>query len=133
MKALCIVLILVGVYWLLDLAWTYLVMSGISTPAVPAVFLYYGTRSIGPILLIVGPILVLNQAHKKLGVLLTAIGCTIITVLIGSSIVEFLHVEPLQRKPDFGDYTRNAFLALVVLLSDWAAFRLYQLTFLAAK
>jgi hypothetical protein len=117
---------LVGVGWLLALAWAYLVMSGISTPIVPYIFWYYGTRGGGPTLLIFGPILILNQAHQRLGLVLVIIGCALLTYFWGSTVVDFFHVEPLQAKPDYIDYTIECVLVTVALIADFLAFNLYR-------
>lgn len=127
MKIFSIGLICVGVAWLLGLGGMYFVMSGISTPAFPDVFWYYGSRAIGPVLLIVGPLLIMSSYRQKLGVILIIVGCVFLTILLASSLFEFLNVKPLQRKPDLGDYTWNAFLAVIGVLADVAAFRLCYL------
>jgi hypothetical protein len=127
MKVLSIGFLLVGIVWSLALLWTYMVMSGISTPvSFTALASYYGPMLIGPMLLIVGAILVLTGFHPKMGSILTIIGCTILTILVGYSTAQDLHPEPLQMRPSYGI---DLFLIIVALLSDWAAFRLCQLAF----
>jgi hypothetical protein len=131
MKIPCVALILIGLGWILALIWEYLVLSGIaSPPSLPAVLWYYGTRSVGPILLIVGATLILRQMSSKIGVILTTIGSAILTVSVAEILLSFLHVEPLERKPDYIDFTLYGFLGLIALAADGAVLRLYRLVFL---
>src|ERR1700730_1713979 len=131
MKIPCVALILIGVGWILALIWECLVLSGIASPvSVSSVLWYYGTRSLGPILLIVGSTLILRRMSSRIGVILTTIGCAILTISVAGILLSFLHVEPLERKPDYIDFTLYGFLALIVLAADSAVLRLCRLVFL---
>jgi len=125
MKALSIGFMLVGIVWALVVVWIHLVMIGITEPiSAGSVFLYFGAMLLGPILLILGSILVLKGLHAKQGAILVLFGCTILSLIVGYSSIQDLHVEPLQVKPP---YLFDACLIITALLSDVGAFRLYQL------
>lgn len=132
MKTLPIFLMIVGILWALAVGAMFLLMGGISEPvSVGYTSLYYAAQLIGPILLIAGSILVLNGTHVKAGALLTTIGCAVLTLLVIYMITGLFHLEPLQAKPPYVFY---ACLAVVTLLSDLAAFRLFQLvSFIGSK
>lgn len=125
MKAIAICLILVGIIWALWVALIYLVMSGMAEPiSVAYTSIYYAALLIGPILLIAGPILVLNRSNAKLGVVLTLISCAILTISVGHETILGLHVEPLQAKPP---YLLFGVMIMVTLLSDIGAIWLCRL------
>ena len=130
MKIASLVLMLVGVLWLIVLGLVYLMMSGISTPAIPQVFWFYVTRGLGGVLLILGSTLVLSQAWSKLGAAFLLVGCAILTYFVISLVLGLSHIEPLERKPDYLDYILYTFFAVVALLSDWMALSLCRLIFL---
>jgi hypothetical protein len=128
MKTHCVALIIIAVGWTLGLVWEYLVLSGVASPASPlAIVWYYGTRSLGPILLVIGSLLILGHSSPKVGVLLAGIACAILTVSVATILLSFRHVEPLEPKPDYIDYLLYGSLGVIALLADWLVFRLYQL------
>jgi hypothetical protein len=116
---------LVGIVWALWVGLMYLVMSGMAEPiSVSYASLYYTAMLVGPVILVVGPVLVLNQSQPKLGAVLAIIGCVILTISVAHETISGFHVQPLQAKPPYLLFT---FMVVVTLFADASAFRLYQL------
>ncbi|WP_263415888.1 hypothetical protein [Terriglobus albidus] len=125
MKSLSIYLLLLGIIWALLVGWMYLALSGIAEPiSMMRVVLYFGGMLIGPLVLIVGSVLVLCGTYAKPGALLALLGCVVLTIFVVYQSLQALHVEPLQVQPP---YLLYVIAVVVALLSDAGAFRLYQL------
>jgi hypothetical protein len=125
MRSLSICLMLEGVLWALVVGWTYLSLSGISEPvSATKTTLYFAALLIVPLVLIVGPVLVLKGAYVKLGAILAVVGCAVLTIFVVYQSIQALHVEPLEVKPPYALYV---IAVIVTLLSDVGALRLYQL------
>ena len=125
MRGLSIFLLLVGITWALGIVLTYLTLSGLAVPvSVTRVLLYYGLLLTGPLMLIAGPILVMNSTHTKLGAVLAALGCSMLTVLVAYEIVKAMQVGALQVRPPVAVY---GIMIMLVLLADIGAIRLYRI------
>lgn len=134
MKITCIALILVGVLWLVTQVLAYVVIIGIATPAPLGTHIMYSVASgVGPLSLIVGPILVLTDLAPRVGACLAVVGCVVLTYFTGWTVFDAYHVQPLQRKPDYVDHIINAALASLVLVSDYLALALSRMVFVAAR
>ncbi|MCU1335806.1 MAG: hypothetical protein JWO19_1387 [Bryobacterales bacterium] len=126
MRGLSISLLVAGIIWTLVVAWIYLTLSGIAEPiSVMRVVLYYGGLLLGPLALILGPILVLNGTYAKPGAILAILGCAVLTVFVFYQTAQAMHVEPLQVKPPYALY---AVVVILVILADAAAVKLYRLS-----
>lgn len=124
MKASAIYLITVGVVWALAIAYMFFALSRIAEPiSVVYTTFYYTALMIGPLIMIIGPILVLAASHRKLGLILSAIGCVILTVTIGYQALSGLRAESLQVKPPYGLW---AGLIIMTGLADTAVWCLYR-------
>jgi hypothetical protein len=124
MKTISICLLLVGIVWALAVGWIYLSLSTIAEPtSVAQVIAYYAGLLAGPLILIVGPALVLNGTYAKPGAALAMIGCVVLTIFVVYQSLQAFHVEPLQVQPPYALY---AIVVVLTLLSDVAAVCLYQ-------
>jgi hypothetical protein len=127
MKVSAIYLLTVGVLWVLGIALIFLAMSSIAEPvSLLYTSVYYAALLIGPALLIIGAIAVLRRSRPKLGFILVALGCIILTGTVAHQTILGLHVEPLQAKPP---YRLFVILIIVTLLTDAVAWRLYRRIF----
>lgn len=129
----CVTLIVIGAAWIMIMLAGDIAISGIATRAAfPTGAWYSAILLAGPLLLILGPTLVLINANRRLGVVLLIIGCLLVTLLALTDIVISYHVAPLQRKPDYIDHIINAIMALVVFGCDYLALGLYRYVFVSA-
>jgi hypothetical protein len=127
MKSLCICLLFVGVIWALFVGWMYLALSGIADPiSVTRVVLYFGLLLLGPLILIVGPILVLTGRQPKVGAILAMVGCVILTITVAYQVPSVLHDlhDPLVKKSPWWLY---AVPIILTLLADAGAVQVYRL------
>jgi hypothetical protein len=116
-------LMLVGVLWALGIGYMFLVLSGIAELiSTGYALVYFGALSIGPALLLVGPIFVLQGARPRLGAALASIGCIILTVLAGDEFSGLFHRDPLQAPPSYVFYFC---LVAATLLTDLGAVLLF--------
>ncbi len=126
MRGLSICLLVAGAIWALVVAWLYLTLSGIAEPiSMGYVVVYYGGLLLGPLALILGPILVLNGTYAKLGAILAILACAVMTLFVFYQTAQAMHVEPLQVKPPYALY---AAVVILVILADAAAVKLYRLS-----
>jgi hypothetical protein len=114
MKALSVCLLLIGITWTGLMGWLYLI-SG--------VIVFVGLL-LGPMTLIVGPILILAGWHTRLGAIVTLVGSAIVTIYMGYGLIGILHVEPLQVRPP---YVLYASMTIITLLADAGAIWLCRL------
>jgi len=124
-RSLSILMLLVGTVWALAIAWAFISLSGMSAPiSTRTIVVDYGLALIGPVCLILGPILILNGSRPRVGGLLSLLACLVLTGITIYQFAPSLHPDPLQVRPP---YLLNAVLMGLVLLVDFGAFRLYQL------
>jgi hypothetical protein len=131
MKAPAIYLLTVGFFWTLAVALVVVTMSGIAEPI--SLFYtssYYLASLLGPAMLIIGSVLILRRSHQKVGVILAAIGCLILTVTVARESILGLHVGPLQARPP---YLVFIVMIIVTVLADAAAWRLHRHAFSARE
>ncbi len=113
MRALSIGLISVGIGWALFVVWMYLTLAGIAEPiSIAAVVGSFAEQMIGPVFLIVGPSLVMGQKHVKPGALLALVGSMVLSILVGYTVADILHPQPLQAPPPYGFYSAMIGLTL---------------------
>jgi hypothetical protein len=126
MRLLSIYLILEGIIWALIVAWIFLSLTNIADLNSSKTELVYVFVLACPLLLIVGPVLILLETWPKPGVVLTMLGCLTVTALVLYQVIQGAHREPLQVKPPYVVYG----LAIgAVLLGDLVALRLCQIVF----
>jgi xanthosine utilization system XapX-like protein len=72
----------------------------------------------------------LMRIRQKAGSILTLVGCTILTVMVGYQILSALRdiADPLIMKPPYGVY---AIAVVLTLLADAGAVQLYRMASLA--
>jgi hypothetical protein len=127
MKLSAIYLMIVGILWILGIAFMVLALSAIASP----VSLFYAAAYwvallIGPVLLIVGSTLCLLGKHQKIALGLCILGCIILTVTIAYQSVGFIHMQPLEAPLGASGYALAGFLVLGTLLADSAAWILFR-------
>src|SRR5437016_2572280 len=92
--SLAICLLVAGIIWTLVVAWIYITLSGIAEPiSMMRIVLYYGGMLLGPLALILGPILVLRRSYGKLGAILAILGCAVLTIFVFYQTAQAMHVE----------------------------------------
>lgn len=130
MKSLAIGLMICGFFWTATVGWMYLTLSGIAQPiSVWRTLSYYALLLVGPLGLLLGPILVLRGTHAWLGAILTAVACAIFTGWVINELMGLFDRDPLQAPPPYLFYL--VLLCLGVLV-DLAACFLCRLVFLKA-
>jgi hypothetical protein len=124
-RLLALLMLLVGCLWILAIAWAYISLSGLSVPvSIRVVLLEYGAMLIPPGVMIVGSVLILTGVALRSSAILIGIACLVLTGIVVYP-PPSLHPNPLQVRPA---YLLYVVLTVLVLLADFAAFRLYQLT-----
>jgi hypothetical protein len=106
-------------------------MSGIAEPI--SLFYtssYYLALLLGPAMLIIGSVLILRRSREKVGAILAAGGCLILTVTVAHESILGLYVGPLQARPP---YLVFIVMIIVTVLADAAAWRLYRHAFSARE
>ena len=125
-RFLSIIMLLIGVVWALVVGWAFVTLSGISVPvSTGTVVLEYGLALVGPVCLVLGPILVMTGNRPHLGAILCFLSCLVLTGIECYQFSYSLHPSPLEMRPP---YLLYAILIVLVLAADVGAFRLYQLT-----
>jgi hypothetical protein len=120
-RSLSILLIIVGFVWALVVAWAFVSLSGLSVPvSTRAVIFDYGLALIGPVCLILGPILILSGSRSHTGATLVLLACLVLTGIMVYQLAPSLHPKLLQMRPP---YVLYAVLMVLVLLVDVGAYR----------
>jgi hypothetical protein len=127
-------LLVVGLLWAAIVSWTFLALGGaaeLTFAYLSKTLLLYSWMFIGPLLLIAGAILSLGT-HRRVGSILSLIGCAILTVMVGYQSISMLRdlADPLIMKPPYGKWAMGIILTL---LADAGAVQLYRLTPLASR
>jgi hypothetical protein len=139
-RSISIFLLVVGLLWGLIVTGLFALLGGFfgNNPPHDPVLISKGFLSvwwmfIGPLLMVVGSILVLRDAHSRVGTLSALVGCLVLTVIMGYQIVQMLHnaSDPLIAKW----YGLDVIYAVVILtlLADAGAVQLYRLAFLVSR
>lgn len=101
-------------------------MFGISTPLWDSrFFLYWGLMFAGPLLLIVGGILVLAGVALKSGSILTIIGAAVLTCW-ALYLISGLPTDIARRGTDLGMIVIASITLLVAIASDFAAYKIFR-------
>lgn len=135
-KSISIFLLVVGLLWGLIATGLIALFGGFfgNNPPHDPVLIAKGLLPIwwmfvGPLLMVVGSILVLRDAHSRVGTLSALVGCLALTIIMGYQIVQMLHdaSDPLIAK-SYGLYAIFVVAAILTLLADAGAVQLYRLT-----
>jgi hypothetical protein len=135
-SSISIFLLVVGSLWAAVVFWFFVMAGGIGQSNfayISKMLLFFSWLFIGPLLLIVGAVLLLGT-HQKMGSILSLIGCAILTVMVGYQAIASVHnlSDPLIAK-FYSYYALNAIAVVLTLLSDAGALKLYRLTVMAAR
>ena len=122
-------LIAVGILWALVAAYIFLALSGMSVPIypLPAILaLYFG----GPVVLVVGSVLVIFSRRRKLGSVLALAACAWLTIQALPDLIDALirTQQPLEAPRTPTEILIFGSLALLVILSDISAVVLVRRT-----
>jgi hypothetical protein len=124
MKIPGVFLLLVGCVWAIFVVWMFLTLAGIANfEWSPSGVLYWMGMLIGPLSLIVGSALVLRDASGRLGAVLVAIGCLVLTVFAVYNSFAATQRKPLQAPPP---YLFCALMLAIMLFADVAGFRVVK-------
>jgi len=118
-------LLVVGCLWMFLVVWSFFVIAGVAdAPESWAhAALYWCGVLIGPLVLIIGAVLLLRGTSLRPGATLVGLGCVILTRLVLYNSIIGMQRKPLQAPPPYLAY---ASLLLITLLSDAAAYRIYK-------
>ena len=130
-----IFLLVVGLLRIGLVSWLFVALGGAANlnPAyIGKALLWYSWLFVGPLLLIVGAVLVMMGTRHRTGPVLSLVGCIILTLMVGYQIVSVLHdaADPLIAKPPYAEY---AIVVILTLLADGGVMQLYRLAAQAAK
>jgi hypothetical protein len=91
-------------------------------------FYWYGiAEAAGPVLLIIGPLLLMRRSWQRTAAVIAAIGCCILTVGASWMLIDVaLHENPSNRA--FG-FSVAGVICVVAVLADLAGFRICRVTF----
>jgi hypothetical protein len=113
-----VLLILIGLLWGAFVSWFFLMFGGLEIfhwAYLGKGLLWFGWMFVGPLLLVVGPILYKVPRYQTRASVLLLVGCIILSAEVGYQLVSMLHDlrDPLIMRPPYGLYA-GAF-ALTVL------------------
>jgi hypothetical protein len=119
-------LILIGLLWAFALWWSVSVMDAIAE-RLPNFYWYEAAHAAGPILLILGPLLLIRRSWHRAAAVTAAIGCCILTVGASWMLIDVaLHENPSNRA--FGFSVAGAICAIAVLV-DIAGVKIWHVAF----
>lgn len=118
-------LLAIGCLWGLLVVWMFLSVAGAAgTPeSWPKTALYWSGMFVGPLMLVVGTVLLLRGASLRSGAVLAELGCIILTGFALYNSIIGLQRKPLQAPPPYLFY---AALLLIMIVSDVAAYKIYK-------
>jgi hypothetical protein len=118
-------LLVVGCLWGLLVVWMFLTIAGVADApeSWARVALYWGSMLVGPLVLIIGSVLLLRGTSLRPGAALVGLGCVILTGFALYNSIIGMQRKPLQAPPPYLFYVA---LLLIMLLSDAAAYRVYK-------
>ena len=122
-KALALWLFIVGVVWAFMNAWIDVVMTGI-TDRIVSFPVFLVTSFSGPLILVLGSVLVMAMWHSRLGTFLILAGCAWLTWLIVPDFLWLLRPKQPLEPPRL--YLIFALMAVFVLTADAAAVVLFR-------
>jgi hypothetical protein len=132
-SSISIFLLVVALVWAAAVSWFFVMVGGASNPAyIAKALLWFSWLFVGPLLLVVGTIVMLTSTHQKVGSILSVVACFILTVMVGYQTLSMLHdaANPLIAKPPYAAYVM---VMILTFLADAAAVRLYRLASLAVS
>jgi hypothetical protein len=115
-------LLVVGCLWMLLIVWMFLTIAGVADApeSWAKAALYWGGMLVGPLVLIIGAILLLRGTSLRPGALLVGLGCIIFTGFALYNSITGMQRKPLEAPPP---YVLYIVLLVVMLLSDAAAYK----------
>jgi len=114
----------VGCLWALFMVWFLLVIGGVPdsligwAKAAP----YWGGMLVGPVVLIIGSVLITRGTSLRLGMILSGLGCFILTCFVLYNSIAGMQRKPLEAPPPYWIYI---VLLLIMIFSDAAAYKIY--------
>jgi hypothetical protein len=133
-RSISIFLLVVGLLWGLIVAGFFALLGGFfgNNPPHDPELIGKGLLSVwwmflGPLLLIVGAILLLGT-HQRTGSILSLIVCAILTLMVGYQVISSMHdlADPLIAR-FYSYYALDAIAVVLTLLADAGAVQLYRL------
>ncbi len=118
-------LMVVGCLWGLLVVWMFLTIAGVADApeSLASVAFYWGSMLVGPLMLIIGAVLLLRGTSLRPGATLVGLGCVILTGFVLYNSITGMQRKPLQASPPYFFYVG---LLLIMLLSDAAAYSVYK-------
>ena len=114
-------LILIGLLWAFALWWSVSAMDAIAE-RMPNFYWYSAAESAGPVLLILGPLLLMRRSWQRAAAVTAVIGCGILTVGASWMLIDVvLHENPSNRA--FGFFVAGV-ICVVAVLADLAGVRI---------
>jgi hypothetical protein len=122
------VLMLVGLLWGAFVSWLSLMMGGLEMlhwAYIGKALLWLGWMFIGPLFLVVGPILYTIPRRRTLASILLLVGCVVLSSEVGYQLVSMFHdlADPLIMRPPYGLY---AGASILTALADICALHLFR-------
>jgi hypothetical protein len=119
-------LILIGVLWALALWWATSVMDSIAE-RMPNFNWYIVRDAAGPVLLILGPLLLIRRSWRRVGAVVAALGCCILTAAAGWMLIDAaLHENASNRAFSISG---GGVICGVAILADIAGVRVWRVAF----
>lgn len=129
MKILGVVIIVVSIIWISAYVVFHLAMSSISD-SYPQWSLMIAVLWLGPMFFLVGGSLIVIGWQCRVATILICIAALTLTIFFGYALSDSFHRQPLEPKPP---YLILAVFAIVTIVSDLAAIRLFQRAWLAKR
>jgi hypothetical protein len=125
MKMAAGLLLAVGCLWGLLVVWMFLSIAGVAgTPeSWLRAALYWGGMVVGPLVLVIGSVLLLRGTSLRPGAILAELGCVILTGFALYNSIIGMQRQPLQAPPPYSVYI---VLLLIMIVSDAAAYKIYK-------
>jgi hypothetical protein len=125
-----IFLTLVGLLWVAVVIWFFLMMGGLEVlhfAYLGKAVLWYGWMFVGPLSLLVGPLLYAKARYRMAASVLLGVGCLILSAEVGWILLSVIHdlADPLIAKPPYNLYatglilTSLADICTVLLVRKW--------------
>jgi hypothetical protein len=135
-SSISIFLLVVGLLWAAVVSWLFVAFGGaaeLTFAYLSKSLLFFSWLFIGPLLLIVGAILLLGT-HQRTGSILSLIACAILTLIVGYQTIASVHNlgDPLIAM-SYSYYVLNAVAVMLTLLSDAGAVKLYRLAVMVKR
>ena len=125
-----IFLTLVGLLWAVVVTWFFLMTGGLEVlhfAYLGKAVLWYGWMFVGPLFLLVGPLLYARARYRMAASVLLGVGCLILSAEVGWILQSVIHdlADPLIAKPPYNLYagglilTALADICTVLLIRKW--------------